>query len=79
MLVFNASKNKCAVNFIISMVKLKPVTPGLFRVVGSLLTITFQIIFLREVILHESEGLLLMQWGWIQSIFMHKILQAEQI
>jgi hypothetical protein len=51
----------------------------LFRVVGSLLTITFQIIFLREVILHESEGLLLMQWGWIQSSFMHKILQAEQI
>jgi hypothetical protein len=51
----------------------------LFRVVGSFLTITFQNIFLREVILHESEGLLLMQWGWIQSIFMHKILQAEQI
>jgi len=51
----------------------------LFRVVGSLLTITFQNIFLHKVILHESGGLLLMQWGWIQSIFMHKILQAEQI
>jgi hypothetical protein len=59
--------------------KTKACYSRLFRVVGSLLTITFQNIFLHDVILHESGGLLLMQWGWIQSIFMHKILRAEEL